>query len=103
VSERSKDVVVQGMFLFSGYMSTEPAPDNGMGQIEAAHYLSHWADKIVEHIRKLDDANWDFPGVFEYEVTEDFGAYLRQHYYELQSVQWQEFLRLSQKFMGRAR
>lgn len=49
-----------------------------MGQIEAAQYLTKWATAIDTALTYLAYRD-NFPGVFEYEVTEPFGKYLRSN------------------------
>jgi uncharacterized protein (DUF1684 family) len=71
--------VIQSAFLFQGFSRRSPDfTDTGMGRIDAAHYLEPWAHKL-SLIRDVTSAWKAFPGVFEYEVSESFGAWLRTH------------------------
>jgi hypothetical protein len=78
----SCNAVVQAQFLFAGFMSSNVdgmSDETGMGQIEVAQYLTPWASAIASALEYLNTAGYGaFPGVFEYDVTEAFGACLRQ-------------------------
>lgn len=71
---------VHAMFLFQGFAAAGANfSDTGMGQIDAAHAIAPWADAIGDCWEYLSDIQ-DFPGVFDYEVTEPFGQWLRANW-----------------------
>jgi hypothetical protein len=75
----------------------------GMGQIEVAHYLVPWADAVSRHLAELEESVWEFPGVYEYEVTEEFGAWLAHNVTATISVQLKKFQELSAAFMKKGK
>ncbi len=76
------NAMVQSSFLFAGFIENDEAfKATEMGQIEAAQYVTNWAMAIANALQYLDQsAPCDFPGVFEYEVTEYFGKALCEAY-----------------------
>lgn len=67
---------VHAMFLWAGFMERGELYDEG--QIEVAQGIAKWAHAIEAAMHDLW-ARKDFAGVFDYEVTEAFGEYLRKH------------------------
>lgn len=99
---RTANTAVQAMFLFQGFIGQkEDLEDTGMGQIEVAQYLAPWAARIDEYLEKLVDENWSFPGVFEYEVTEEFGAWLRTNDVNNDAYIWTKLVNLTSSFLLR--
>ncbi|SDD58653.1 hypothetical protein SAMN05216345_111154 [Cupriavidus sp. YR651] len=72
------------MFLWAGFLGTkreltaEEANHYG-GQSGAADCLVLWANLIDACLPVIEAMKLDYPGVFEYEVSEPAGVYLRQH------------------------
>lgn len=76
------NAMVQSAFLFAGFIACDEATYDAcqMGQIEAAQHVAPWAQAIANALQYLENAPCDFPGVFEYEVTEYFGKTLCECY-----------------------
>ncbi|APU00327.1 hypothetical protein HOR55_gp40 [Ralstonia phage RS-PII-1] len=71
---------IHAMFLWQGFIEKDQCCDDvGGGQIEAAHGIVKWASAIEAAMLDLWERK-DFAGVFDYEVTEAFGKYLREHH-----------------------
>lgn len=77
---KAKTANVHAMFLFQGFHAGKDdfGDDLGMGQIDAAYHIQHWADRI-EAVYAVAAEIQDFPGVFDYEVSEAFGGWLRKN------------------------
>lgn len=75
------NAMVQSAFLFQGFIERDEAQaDCVMGQVETAQHVAPWAQAIHNALQYLENAPCDFPGVFEYEVTEPFGKTLCECY-----------------------
>lgn len=77
-----KTIATQTAFMLQGFLrETQDASDNtGMGQIEVALMLEPWAVRASMVFDLLN--NRDFPGVFAYEVSEEFGAWMYRYHHE---------------------
>ena len=73
----SKELAIQMVYLFMG---AEPSIEDGCweyqngGHIELMQDLVDYAQLVVDDLSHRYDA--DFPGVYEYEVTEEFGGWI---------------------------
>jgi hypothetical protein len=82
------DVAVTATFIFSGLRDAEDACVTevdiydkwGQGALELHHCLCGYAEGFVKMIDALDPQ--DFPGVFDYEVSEVFGGWFGRHLIE---------------------
>ena len=89
---------VRAMFLFQGFTDkNECLNDTGMGQVDAAYHIQHWADRI-EAVYVSASEIQDFPGVFDYEVTESFGEWLRANLHAPEPQQADQLIDLVKAF-----
>lgn len=93
--------VIQGAFLFQGFARrSQDFRDIGMSRIDAAHLLEPWAHKL-SLIRDVVTAWRNLPGIFEYEVSENFGAWLRTHMSAPEAVQRAALAEMVRDFFSR--
>ncbi len=81
--ELARDMVLQGMFLLQGaenhinrYPHFESVLERTAGYIGLASDLIRYAEIVATFLWKHTDQDTNYPGVFEYEVTEPLGAWL---------------------------
>ncbi|MCR6481048.1 hypothetical protein NU688_33160 [Variovorax sp. ZS18.2.2] len=81
------NTLTAAMFMWTGFLTRSGSEiqwldgdaENHGGQIHAAMYVADAAEILVDEYGSfmLADPDTDFPGVFDYEVSEPLGAWLR--------------------------
>lgn len=78
-----KETLVHASYLMLGFlgsgMMTAEEQDRFGGQIGAAFEVTAFAYTIAKALEEVDRRGFEYPGVFDYEVTEGLGAWLRKH------------------------
>lgn len=75
--------LVHAGYLMTGFFEkgnlSEVEADGFGGQIGAAIQVTGFANTIARALAEIDRLGIEYPGVFDYEVTEGMGAWFRQH------------------------
>lgn len=103
VKADSHDSLVIGMFLSKGYFSginSKYEPQGEQGGIEVVTKLSRYVEPIALAMARADALNYEYPDVFDYQVTEPLGGWIRsqQTWPSLDSFRAELHLRLSDFF-----
>lgn len=73
--------LVHAAYLWAGYiksgMLSSKLSNAFGGQIGAAFHVTGFANTVATALREADALNFEYPGVFDYEVTEGLGEWLR--------------------------